>query len=98
MNDAEIQLSIILAGVSVICVLLCLLVRKKRRIKIGTCECGHQNIFHRDGKGACLVAYGISEKFPKGSNCACDIFIEKPEPPEPPKDTAAKQLEKMVGL
>lgn len=61
------------------------------------CVCGHGNNVHRDGKGDCLAAYGISEQFPKGSSCACDVFIEKAAP-KPPKDKAARELEKMVGL
>jgi hypothetical protein len=61
------------------------------------CLCGHARNVHTDGKGKCRVSYGISDAFPTGSMCACHVFIKKPEP-KPPKDKAAKELEKMVGL
>ena len=71
---------------------------KQPPIKNGVCVCGHNRNVHQDGHDRCRVSNGISEKFPDGSNCACDIYIEKTEAPKPPEDKVAKELERMIGL
>lgn len=60
------------------------------------CACGHGSNYHADnGKGECTSSFGISEKFPKGSSCACEFFC-LPKPPEP--DKSAQELERMLGI
>lgn len=63
----------------------------------GLCVCGHRRHVHLEGNGSCLISFGISDKFPTGACCACSIFIEKPKS-KPPRDKAADELERMMGL
>jgi hypothetical protein len=71
--------------------------RGRQELKPQVCMCGHGRHFHKEGHKYCQVCYGISEEFPKGSMCACDVFIPKPTT-KPPTDNSAKELEKMLGM
>lgn len=82
---------------TVLLIALILSWRKLKRRKYRLCVCTHGNNVHRHGHGECMISNGISEKFPDGSNCACDIFIEKRRP-KPSKDKSAEELERIVGL
>lgn len=73
--------------------LVCWSLRLRRRLKPAICMCAHGNHLH-DSKGVCHVAFGVSEKFPNGSTCACYQFIAKPAE-KVVKDPQVAELERM---
>ena len=93
--DAMDWMAAALGEAAIITALLAALWRGRRhRVRPQICACGHGNHVHERGQGKCQIAYGVSERFPHGSGCACDIFIPKLAP----TDQAARELEKLVGI
>lgn len=73
---------------------------RTRVISPGTCECGHIRCVHDDGEGKCHISYGVSEKFPNSSSCACKLFIppQVTAPQSKAKDSELAELRKLSGL
>jgi hypothetical protein len=60
-------------------------------LKPGICECEHERSTHVGGKGKCCAEYPPDKEWPRGAQCACQLFIlnddddgdDDPETPSP---------------